>query len=165
MLAKPIMLFGIHIYNNRKHYLLNIFVILLRPKKRRALQRKSASFQYALEKLFSRTKRIYHGVFNSLANSLTHWGRVTHIYVSKLTIIGSDNYLNQCCDIVNWTLRNKPQWNLNRNLYIFIQTNASGNVVWEMAAIFDRPQCVKKFTLPIYMHVYPQLTLLILLLV
>ena len=25
--------------------------------------------------------------------SLTHWGRVTHIYVSKLTIIGSDNGL------------------------------------------------------------------------
>ena len=24
---------------------------------------------------------------------LTHWGRVTHIYVSKLTIIGSDNGL------------------------------------------------------------------------
>ena len=25
--------------------------------------------------------------------SLTHWGRVTHIYVSELTIIGSDNGL------------------------------------------------------------------------
>ena len=27
-------------------------------------------------------------------NSLTHWGRVTHIYVSTLTIIGSDNGLS-----------------------------------------------------------------------
>ena len=27
-------------------------------------------------------------------SSLTHWGRVTHIYVSKLTIIGSDNALS-----------------------------------------------------------------------
>ena len=26
--------------------------------------------------------------------SLTHWGRVTHICVSKLTIIGSDNVLS-----------------------------------------------------------------------
>ena len=26
-------------------------------------------------------------------NNLTHWGRVTHICVSKLTIIGSDNGL------------------------------------------------------------------------
>ena len=25
---------------------------------------------------------------------LTHWGRVTHIYVTKLTIIGSDNGLS-----------------------------------------------------------------------
>ena len=56
---------------------------------------------------------------------LTHWGRVTHICVSKLTIIGSDNglspgrrqaiILNQCWYIVNWVLRNKLQWNFNRN--------------------------------------------------
>ena len=32
--------------------------------------------------------------FNQLANALTHWGRVTHICVSKLTIIGSDNGLS-----------------------------------------------------------------------
>ena len=46
---------------------------------------------------------------------LNHWGRVTHICVSKLTSIGSDNgsspglrqshYLNQYWDIVNWNLR------------------------------------------------------------
>ena len=46
--------------------------------------------------------------------SVTHWGRVhMHICICKLTIIGSDNglapshYLNQCWNIVNWTLRNK----------------------------------------------------------
>ena len=27
-------------------------------------------------------------------NILTHWGRVTHIYVSKLFILGSDNGLS-----------------------------------------------------------------------
>ena len=43
----------------------------------------------------------------NLITDLTHWGRVTHICVSKLTIIGSNNclppshYLNQCWDIVN----------------------------------------------------------------
>ena len=77
---------------------------------------------------------------------LTHWGRVTHICVGKLTIIGSDNGLaptrNQCWDIVNWNLRNKLQWNLKRNSYIFIQENAFENVVWRMAAILSRPQCV-----------------------
>ena len=53
--------------------------------------------------------------------SWTHWGRVTHICVSKLIIIGSDNDLspgrhqanNQCWNIVNWTLG--KQWNLQRD--------------------------------------------------
>ena len=85
-------------------------------------------------------------------NVLTHWSRVMHICVNKLTITGSDNglspgrrqshYLNQCWNTVNWTLRNKFQWNLNQNLYIFIQENAFGNVVWKTAAILSWPQCV-----------------------
>ena len=64
--------------------------------------------------------------FCSSLNALTHWGQVTHIYISKLTTIGSDNglshgqcqshHLNQCWNIVNWTLRNKLQWYLNLNL-------------------------------------------------
>ena len=36
--------------------------------------------------------------------SLTHWGRVTHICVSKLTIIGSDNDLSPgWCQAIIWT--------------------------------------------------------------
>ena len=42
----------------------------------------------------------------------------------------------------HWTLRNKVQWNINRNSCIFIQENASEIVVWKMAAILSRPQCV-----------------------
>ena len=38
---------------------------------------------------------------------------------------------------------NKLQWNVNRNSCIFIQENAFENVVWKMAAILSRPQCVK----------------------
>ena len=72
---------------------------------------------------------------------LTHWGRVTHICVSKLTIIASD--LNQRWNIVNWTLRNKLQWNFNRNSNIFIHENAFENVVWEMTAILFLAHCVK----------------------
>ena len=45
--------------------------------------------------------------------------------------------LNQCWNIVNWTLRN------NRNSYVFIQENALENGVWKMAAILSEPQCVK----------------------
>ena len=81
-------------------------------------------------------------------------GRVTHICVGKLTIIGSDKGLSpgrrqaiiQTNDgillFVNLTLRNKFQWNLKRNLYIFIQENAFETVVYEMASILSRPQCI-----------------------
>ena len=54
------------------------------------------------------------------------------------------HYLNQCWDIVNWTRRNKLQWNFNRNSYLFIQENAFQNVAWKMTAIVSRPQCVNK---------------------
>ena len=65
-------------------------------------------------------------------NSWTHWGWVMHVCVSKLNINGSDNglaptmwqtihYLNQWWNVVNWTLRNKLQWNFKWNPYIFIQ--------------------------------------------
>ena len=40
-------------------------------------------------------------------------------------------------------LRNKLQWKLKRNSYTLIQENAFQNVVWKMAAILSRPQCVK----------------------
>ena len=75
------------------------------------------------------------------------------ICVSELTTNGLDNgplpshHLNQCWIVINWNLKNKLQWNSNRNLYIFIQENAFENDVWKMAVIFSLPQCVK---LPIH---------------
>ena len=50
--------------------------------------------------------------------------------------------ITNCWIIVNWTFRNKLQWNLNRNSYIFIQENAFEGVVCETADILSRPQCV-----------------------
>ena len=45
---------------------------------------------------------VYWRIYASLdLNELTHWGRVTHICVSKLTIFGSDNGLAPA----NWTLQ------------------------------------------------------------
>ena len=51
------------------------------------------------------------------------------------------HYLNQCWDIVNWTLRNMLQWNLNRNSNMFIEEYAFENIIWKMAVILS--QCVK----------------------
>ena len=56
----------------------------------------------------------------------------------------TSHYLNQCWNIVNSHLRNTFQWNLQRNSYHFIQENAFEMVVWNMAAILSRPQCVNK---------------------
>ena len=89
----------------------------------------------------------------SLLLALTHWGRMTHICVSKLTIIGSDIGLspgrhqaiiwtNAGIFFQHWTPRNKFQWHFNRNPYLFIQENSFESVVWKMAAMLYRPQCV-----------------------
>ena len=56
------------------------------------------------------------------------------------------HYLNQWWNVVNWTLGNKFQWNLNRKLNIFNQDNAFENVAWKMAVILSRPQCVNQYT-------------------
>ena len=53
------------------------------------------------------------------------------------------HYLNQCWNIVDSNIGNKFQWNLKRNPYIFIQENTFEYVVWQMAAVLSRPQCIK----------------------
>ena len=55
--------------------------------------------------------------------------------------LAPSHYLNQCWVIVNWNLRYKIQWNINRNLNIFIQENALENVS-KIAAVLSRPQSV-----------------------
>ena len=81
-------------------------------------------------------------------SQLTHWGRVTHISISKLTSISSNNgltptsYLNQWWNVVNW---NKLQWNLKQNSYIFIQENA-----FEMSSEKWRSFCLDLNVLSVY---------------
>ena len=59
---------------------------------------------------------------------LIHYGRMTHICVGNLTIIGLDNGVL----LIGHSRINV--WNFNRNSYIFIPENAS-----EIAAILSRP--------------------------
>ena len=61
------------------------------------------------------------GLIIFLVKSLFHWSRVMHIYVIELdyhwfmqwlvAYSAPSHYLNQWWLIVNWTLRNKVQWN------------------------------------------------------
>ena len=86
---------------------------------------------------------------------LTHWGRVTHICVSELTITGSDNGLSpRRRQAIIWNkaglllieplIRNKLQWNFNRNSNISIQKNALEHVVCEMVSILSRPHMLRQ---------------------
>ena len=52
------------------------------------------------------------------------------------------HYLNQCWNVVNWVLRNKLQWNFNRNSNILIQEKSLENAVCEMMPILSRRQYV-----------------------
>ena len=46
---------------------------------------------------------LHRGIYG-VRNDLTHWSRVTHIFVSKLTSIGSDNSLSPVwCQAITWT--------------------------------------------------------------
>ena len=90
-----------------------------------------------------------HSLIGARINFWIRWGRVTHICVSKITTIGPDNglsassnYLNQCWNIYNWTLRNKLQLSFYRNSNICVQENTFENVVCKMLSISFRLQCV-----------------------
>ena len=85
--------------------------------------------------------------FNSLRPSDAYMRRWTNHHWFRQWLVAwpaPSHHLNQCWNIVNWTLGNKLQWNINRNLYIFIQENAFEIAVWKIAAILPRPQWVKQ---------------------
>ena len=67
-----------------------------------------------------------------------HWFREWHAASSV-----PSHYLSQCWLIVNWTLRNKLQWNSNQITKLFIHQNAFENVICEMSAILSRKRWVR----------------------
>ena len=69
------------------------------------------------------------------------------------------HYLNQRWNIVNRTLGNKFQRNINRTSKILIQENALENVVLENGGQFPRTQCVKT---SVYPHIGAPLVALLL---
>ena len=78
---------------------------------------------------------------------LTHWGRVTHICVSKLTIIGSDNGLSpRRCQAIIWT--NVGIWLIRplgitfSEILIGIQTFSFKKMHLQMSSAKCRPSCL-----------------------
>ena len=79
-----------------------------------------------------------------ITHKLTHWGRVTHICVVKLTIIGlCDKPLSkpmlEYCSLNPWEQVSVKCWS---EFKIIFHDNALENVACEMASILSRPQCV-----------------------
>ena len=74
---------------------------------------------------------------------------MTHICVSNLTIIGSDNGLSpgrrQAIIWTNAGLLLIGPLETNFSEILIIQENAFESVVCEMASILSRPQCVKRY--------------------
>ena len=83
---------------------------------------------------------------------LIHWRWVTHICVSNLTSIGSDNGLSpDRHQAIIWTMagillsgppgtNSNKEIEINRNYSIFIHANAFESAVCEMAVLLSRPQ-------------------------
>ena len=82
--------------------------------------------------------------------ALTHLGRRTHICVSKMALIGSDNGLPPGRrQAIIWT--NAGIYSIHTvgtnsseiaSSYIFVQENAPENIICEMGDIVSRPHCV-----------------------
>ena len=82
-----------------------------------------------------------------------HWDRVMRICVSKVIIIGSDDGLSPGWhQAIIWTNAgillieplgiNFSEILIEINTFSFIQENSFKNVVWNMAAILSKSQCV-----------------------
>ena len=85
-------------------------------------------------------------LYNQYTGTLTHWGRVTHIYVGNLTIIGSDNGLSPSRhQAIIWTsagiLLIGPLGTNFSEILIGIQTFSFKKMHLKMASAKLRPFC------------------------
>ena len=95
--------------------------------------------------------------------TLTHLGRVTRIYVSRLNRhwfrwwlvawSAPSHNLNEWYFIVNRAVVNICQWNLNRNASMFNVENVFENIVCKRPASLSWPQCVNPVLWCMYIYV------------
>ena len=91
-----------------------------------------------------------HQLISPLVPHMRQWIRSALVQI--VTFLLPSLYLNQCWVIVNWTLRNKFQWNFNQNTKLFIHENASQNIVCEIMAILPRRRWVSCTKLTKFQH-------------
>ena len=96
-------------------------------------------------------EKMYHVV---MALHLIHLPVVLHTCIGELgqhwfrwrlaACLVPSHYQNQCWLFVNWTLRNKRQWNSNQNTKFFIDENTFEKAVCKMVVILFRGKWVNK---------------------
>ena len=64
--------------------------------------------------------------------------------------MAQSHYVSHCLNNVNWILRKKMQWNLNKNANIFFEECIFENVACEMLFISSQPQYVTSLYLVTY---------------
>ena len=103
--------------------------------------------QHSTSMLFSPFLNIPHVILKLHPFPLTHWGRVTHIWVGKLIIIGWDNGLSpdrrQAIISTNaWLLSTGPLLTYFSENLIKIQQFISKKMHMKMASAKWRPSCL-----------------------
>ena len=74
---------------------------------------------------------------------MRQWIGSASVQIMACAYSAPSHYLNQCWYIVNWTLGNTLQWNLNQNTNFSFHKSAFENIVCEMAAILFRGRWIK----------------------
>ena len=93
------------------------------------------------------TLEVWEWMSSFIPHFLTHWGRVTHICVSKLTIIGSDNGLSPGrCQAIIWTnagiLFIGSLWTNFSEILIEILTFSFKKMLLKLSSAKWRPFCL-----------------------
>ena len=85
----------------------------------------------------------YTSLNSSSATYMRQWIEATLVQIRACRLFDAKPLSNNCWVIVNWTFRNKLQWNINQNMKVFIHENASEIVACEMVAILSWGRRVK----------------------
>ena len=78
-----------------------------------------------------------HTLTHTSAAYMRRWTGSVLYQIMACACLAPTRYLNQHWFIVNYTLRNKLQWNLNQNTTFFIHEIAFETIVCEMVAILS----------------------------
>ena len=97
---------------------------------------------------YSWVKSLNYAMMGSLispcATYMHQWIGLALVQIMVVAYSAPSHHLNQCWVIVNWTLRNKLQWNFNQNIKLSIHENASEYIICEKAAILSRGRWVNE---------------------